>query len=568
VGSVKFTFIYLQIPMKDYSKKRKVPKNPLMNFDLWLSKAVKPTTKIEQPQKLRAIIYVRVSWDRQVREWHWLEGQEESARTWCKINKAEEDKVFKDEAISWKIMDRKGLMDAIEYLEKQNKKFTRITHFVCTELWRIARPEDREEGTALVARIEATGAKVITTLEHRDTSTDEGKLMDDIKFCIASYERKKIMKRAKNWRVSRALQGYRPFSSLPPGYKKEGQGKTAIVVKDDFKAKIISEWLELFARNVLITNTDLLEFFREKWLTTNEKNYKGKLRSSFIEKTFLLHRLFFYAGYIFYPEWDIDEPIEWKHPAITSLDVIYKIIEKLQKGNLLKRRPRKVEMSAEFPLRGVIYCPACHRKMTSWYSKSWTGKQVPYYGCSYKDCSVRENIPKEMLEGSFKDLLNTYKLPDDFVPAFKIILKEERENSKENEHSLRDKKMGMKVSIENRMKDVEESMMKTKNIDLYARLEQERAELNSEKLVLEDDLNTDSYTEAEYMELYDKALWIITNPLAFWTLGNTEIKQLLLAVWFGWKLYYNKKSGYRTNDTWLLNYILAYMGANKNSLLG
>ncbi|HBB04184.1 TPA: hypothetical protein DCZ39_04815 [Patescibacteria group bacterium] len=95
-------------------------------------------------------------------------------------------------------MDRKGLIDAIEYLEKQNKKYTKITHFVCTEICRIARPEDREEGTALIARIEATGAKIVTTLEHRDTSTDEGKLMDEIKLSIGTYERKKIMKRARN----------------------------------------------------------------------------------------------------------------------------------------------------------------------------------------------------------------------------------------------------------------------------------------------------------------------------------------------------------------------------------
>jgi len=130
-------------------------------------------------------------------------------------------------------------------------------------------------------------------------------------------------------------------------------------------------------------------------------------------------------------------------------------------------------------------------------------------------------------------LLNKYKIPDDFLPSFKIILKEERENSKQNEHSLRDQKMGMKVSTENKMKEVEEAMIRTKNIDLYAKLEKERAELNSEKMVLEDDLNNDSYSEKEYMELYEKALGIIINPLAFWTLGNTEIKQLLLAVWFG-----------------------------------
>ncbi|EKD25081.1 MAG: Resolvase-like protein [uncultured bacterium (gcode 4)] len=555
--------------MKDYSKKRKTPKNPLMDFDLWLSKAVKPTTKTEQPQNFRAIVYVRVSSERQAKEWHWLEGQAESGKTWCRLNgDMPVDKTFKDEGISWKIMDRKGLIDAIEYLEKQNKKYTKITHFVCTEICRIARPEDREEGTALIARIEATGAKIVTTLEHRDTSTDEGKLMDEIKLSIGTYERKKIMKRARNWRISRALQGFRPFPTLPVGYKKEGQGQTAIVIKDDFKAGIIKEGLELFACNVLITRADLLEFFRDKWLTTNEKNYKGKLWSSFIEKTFLLHRLFFYAGYIFYPDWDINEPIEWRQPAITSLDVIYKIIEKLQKGSLLKRNPRRVEMSAEFPLRGVIYCPACHRKLTSWYSKSWTGNKFAYYGCSYKDCTARENIPKEMLENDFKDLLNKYKLPDDFLPAFKIILKEEREASKQNEHSLRDKKMGMKVNTENKMKDIWDAMMKTKNVDLYANLEKERAELNSEKLVLEDDLSNDAYTEQEYMELYEKTLWIITNPLAFWTLGNAEIKQLLLAVRFGWKLYYNKKSGYRTNDTWLLNYLLGILGTNKTHLLG
>jgi DNA invertase Pin-like site-specific DNA recombinase len=54
----------------------------------------------------------------------------------------------------------------------------------------------------LVARIEATGVKIVTTLEYRDTSTDEGKLMDDIKFSLARYERKKILKRCRNGSVS------------------------------------------------------------------------------------------------------------------------------------------------------------------------------------------------------------------------------------------------------------------------------------------------------------------------------------------------------------------------------
>jgi hypothetical protein len=145
--------------------------------------------------------------------------------------------------------------------------------------------------------------------------------------------------------------------------------------------------------------------------------------------------------------------------------------------------------------------------------------------------------------------LDTYKLPEDFVPVFKIILKEERDKSKETEESSREKKLGMKTRIENRMKNIWDKMLETKNNEVYRNLERERAELNSEAMILEEDLNNSLYTEKEYLDLFDKTLGIISNPLAFWELGTTEIKELLLAVWFGGKLYYNKKSGYRTNDT-------------------
>jgi hypothetical protein len=33
-------------------------------------------------------------------------------------------------------------MDAIAFLEKENKKYTKITHFICTEFSRIARPDE------------------------------------------------------------------------------------------------------------------------------------------------------------------------------------------------------------------------------------------------------------------------------------------------------------------------------------------------------------------------------------------------------------------------------------------
>jgi len=37
------------------------------------------------------------------------------------------------------------------------------------------------------------------------------------------------------------------------------------------------------------------------------------------------------AGYIIYEKWDINELIEAKHPALISLDTVYKILEKIGK---------------------------------------------------------------------------------------------------------------------------------------------------------------------------------------------------------------------------------------------
>jgi hypothetical protein len=42
------------------------------------------------------------------------------------------------------------------------------------------------------------------------------------------------------------------------------------------------------------------------------------------------NRLYFYAGYIIYPPYDIFEPIPANHPAIISLSTVNQIIERLE----------------------------------------------------------------------------------------------------------------------------------------------------------------------------------------------------------------------------------------------
>ncbi|WP_461376729.1 recombinase family protein [Cloacibacterium normanense] len=82
-------------------------------------------------------------------------------------------KVFREEGVSGKYMNRKAMNEAIRFLEKENKKYTKIHYFVVTDADRIARPDDIAEAFTLEKSIEGLGVKIITVNNKRDMETDE-----------------------------------------------------------------------------------------------------------------------------------------------------------------------------------------------------------------------------------------------------------------------------------------------------------------------------------------------------------------------------------------------------------
>ena len=70
-------------------------------------------------------------------------------------------------------MNRKAMNEAIRFLEKENKKYTKIHYFVVTDANRIARPDDIAEAFTLEKSIEGLGVKIITVNNKRDMETDE-----------------------------------------------------------------------------------------------------------------------------------------------------------------------------------------------------------------------------------------------------------------------------------------------------------------------------------------------------------------------------------------------------------
>lgn len=120
-------------------------------------------------------------------------------------------------------MDRKAMNEVIKFLEIENKKYTKIHYFVVTDADRIARPDDIAEAFTLEQNIESLGVKIVTVNNKRDTETDEGKFLHTIQYAIAGLERRKILRRTMNGRLSSMKNGSRPFPKPPLGYLREKQ---------------------------------------------------------------------------------------------------------------------------------------------------------------------------------------------------------------------------------------------------------------------------------------------------------------------------------------------------------
>ena len=95
--------------------------------------------------------------------------------------------------------------------------------------------------------------------------------------------------------------------------------------------------------------------------------------------------------------------------------------------------------------------------------------------------------------------------------------------------------------IEEQMNKIEDSLDNITNSELVKKKEENRALLNEEKKCIQEELSDPCLADIQYKKLLDKALTVITNPIAIWNLNKPLLVQLLIQVCFNGKIYYKKK---------------------------
>ena len=485
----------------------------------------------------KAIIYCRVSSDRQVKEGHGNDGQENSCRRFADSRSYQVVKVFKDEGISGGIIDRPGIDELIDYLDAHRKENFVV---IVDDIKRLARDVVTHfQLKKIVNSDEAT----LESPSHSFEETPEGKFMETIFAATAELERNQNKRQVTRRMKARLEAGYWPFYA-PPGYsnaKVEGNQKS--IVPCEPQASIIKEALEGFACGKFETQLDVLHFLRSKgfdhWKTG---------RGAYLGQVKLLLTREVYAGYIYYPKWNVTRR-KGQHQALVSSEVFQQVQDRLADK---RKNPQRKDIHKDFPLRGFVLCAECKQPMTAAWTQGRTQK-YPYYRCRVKGCAMHnKNISKDVIETRFEDLLGQIKPRENILEVVRIELLAMSYQRKFDIEAIRKKRNDRIQEIK---KDIDTFCTRIKEAHSPAVIntyEGKIEELEAEKLRLGETIKKSDAHNFQFEPALNRVVEFIKDPLLMWKTGDLEQKRLVLRMVFDEPLIYDHAKGFYTASLSLL----------------
>lgn len=495
--------------------------------------------KIVNETKPIALIYCRVSSDRQAKEGHGLDSQEHRCRQHLQNIGLQADKVFRDE-ISGKgeYLLRPGVVELFKYLDKHPyKKFV----VIFDDLSRFAR--DVKEHFEFKSALKNRGIEMICP-NFQFSDTPEGELIETLMAAQHQYHQRNNQRQVCQKMRARLEQGYWTFNSDIPGYVRKNQPDGHwILAKSEPKASIIKEALEGFASDRFDTKTDVQAFLQRKDYLAGNK--QSRVYLSRVDR--LLERASMYAGFIEYPKWDVERR-PGKHEAIITPKTLQQIEDKLQN----KRRVRiREDYSDDFPLRPYIACAGCNKKLTASWTRARNGNYHAYYRCTNnsKVCPFgNKSIRKEKLEGDFSELLGSLQPGGGVVALTEAILKDLYEK-KYTEFKDSTKNIDReRKRLEQEIEKMTQRAINTKNEVMAERYESEAAKLINQLTTLSTIHPDEEQFDVSFGTATEEVMEVLKNPRNKWDSGTLDEKGLVIRLVFDGDPAYNKNCGFGTAE--------------------
>jgi len=491
----------------------------------------------------KALIYCRVSSEKQVKEGNGLDSQEHRCREYANSLDLEVENVFKDKGISGGLFDRPAMKSLILYLDENwEEKYV----VIFDDLKRFAR--DVEVHLRLKSELRVREAQ-LKCLNYNFDNSAEGEFVETIFAAQNELERKQNKRQVCQKMKARIERGYWCFCP-PTGYKYVKDNEHGKLLTPDQKiCRVISKGITEFAENRIAGQVDLLKYFESRGL--HKMLGKKQIHFEFV-KRLLTESL--YAGIVEYPEWGISKR-KGHHKPIISEDIYHKAQKKLKKP---ERKPRASD-NIEYPLRRVISCAICGKKMTGSANRSKNpDKYYPHYTCNNRECPASpKNINKFKVERAYIYMLENISVGQEILEMAETIAR--RIWNEKIKHVAKSKEtIEIEISeVEKQIDEYIELIPSTRSANIKARLETKIEGLDQRIIELKEALKNKK--EPDLNEALKLTLKFLGTPADAWKKSDREGKNMVHNMIFEENPAYSANRGFGTPRLSLPFYIKYYI---------
>lgn len=483
----------------------------------------------------RAVIYCRVSSAAQLAKGHGNASQETRCREFAKMKGYAVAEVFADEAVSGGVIDRPGMLAMLTYLKKHRRAGEHVV--LIDDISRLAR--SIRGHLDLRDAIADTGARLESpSVEFGEDS--DSILVENLLASVSQHQRQKNTEQTANRMRSRLMNGYWTFS-CPPGYRYEARsGEGKVLVRDEPLASIIAEGMEGYANGRFQTQAEVKRYFEN--FPAFPKTRFGTVTNENVNR--ILTRIV-YAGYLERPQWGV--PLrKGRHEPLVSLETFERIRERL---NGRAKLPARADVDESFPLRGFVVC-TCGKPLTACWSKSKTGKRHPYYMCFNRTCaSNRKSIRREVIEGRFAALLASVEPSPTMFDMVKDMASRVWDQLGQHATEIRNQSRRRMAEIEKQASALLDRIVEAPSQSVVARYEQRITELERERLMLAERLESKARPRNTFAEMFELTLGVLASPCNSWKNGSLGKRHAILKMTFEDRLSYCRNEGFRTPKT-------------------
>ncbi len=482
----------------------------------------------------KALIYCRVSSERQKTEGHGLESQEYRCREYAKSKGYEVVEVFKDSySGGGDFMLRPAMSSLISYVDdRAHESFV----VIFDDLSRFAR--DVNAHFLLRKTFTDRGIK-IECPNFTFENTPEGELVETMMAAQHQYHRNNNRRQVVQKQKARLESGYWAFGRKRGYVMERSPLHGNILVPKEPDASILREALQGFSNGRFQTKVDACRFLVEKdfWKKQKPERYIDKF-------TYILNEPL-YAGYVEYPVWGVARR-PGHHQGIISLQTFEENQKRLTKGNNGKRV--RADVSEDFPLRGLLVCGDGGAKMTAAFSGG-RSKRYPYYICPDKNCECkRSSHPAERVHDDFDELLKTQKVKSSTVNLMAVIFDrtwiDELKELKNEEVKIEK----ITIELEEQLDKLTLNAVEAKSERMKIIYEQKAEECANKIDALKAESPVSLDLDVPYRTALEKVTTLLNSPYKVWhSVGVTERQKLFHFIFLD-KLPYSKKAGYRTDN--------------------